>query len=279
MHFIFSLLFFLNFVGFGTPSQAQTLVNPVKKMKYARLMIKDKKYLKSATALIQKPFLNSNEIVGKFESVGKKLRLNRDGRGLFAEIYAVTMKGVFYYLDNKKFSNPDWVENLLVNFANIYRLILLNELNDNTAAIPDSWKKVFAAEKDFKIRLSSEMMAATRVHITRDLVYALIESNTDFKSETVLADYLLIAKALKRQTPEIWKVLKSYGPVREILPLKWEEAILVKGAIFWRKNSWSRAEFISEESDLEKRKILLNYLEKYTADRVREITLLGEVIR
>lgn len=232
-----------------------------------------------AIRLLQVPFTQPEQITQAFLDSGKLLHDRKDGRGLFLEVYATSSDSVNSYMIQGKFHHPEWVKQLLLSFGNIYRVIILSELTGDKAHVPRSWAQVFKAIKDKRPRLSSELMAAMQAHISRDMVFALLEVNTNFKDKTVKADYLKIAEALKNETPDIWNAIHSYGEMRQLLPVKWEEKILVAWTINLRKRAWMRAQKIAACEDEKEANKLKKQVELNAENRIEEIGMLGKLIK
>lgn len=234
---------------------------------------------KEAVQLLRAPFTKPEQITQVFHNVGSLLHDARDGRGLFLEVYATSSESVNGFIKDRKFKNPYWVNQLLISFGNIYREIILGELVGDVKNVPKAWREVFKAIKDKSPRLSSELMAAMQAHISRDMVFALLEVKTNFKSQTVKADYLKIAEALKNETPDIWKEIKSYGQMRQLLPLKWEEEILVAWTINLRKRAWTRAKNIAACKTPAEAQKMRAEVETNAENRIEEINILGGLIK
>lgn len=234
---------------------------------------------KEAIQLLREPFTKPEQITQVFRLTGSLLREARDGRGLFLEVYATSSESVNGFVAEGKFKNPYWVNQLLLSFGNIYREIILGELVGDLRHVPKAWREVFKAVKDKSPRLSSELMAAMQAHISRDMVFALLEVKTNFKSATVKADYLKIADALKNETPAIWNEIKSYGEMRQLLPVKWEEEILVAWTINLRKRAWKRAQKIAACKTPEETQKMRDEVETNAENRIEEINVLGKLIK
>src|SRR5665647_74003 len=146
--------------------------------------------LATLTSLMQKPFESTQEISQTLDSAGKLLKQIHDPRGLFLEIYATTISGVIGRIEKGEFKNPEWIRILLINYANIYRDALANDLSGNKDAVPPAWRVAFDASRDGKERPGSELLTAMGAHISRDLVHALLISNTDFDSKDTKSDFL-----------------------------------------------------------------------------------------
>jgi Family of unknown function (DUF5995) len=232
-----------------------------------------------AIQLLRDPFTKPEQITQVFRSAGSLLHDVRDGRGLFLEVYATSSESVDEYMTKGKFKHPYWVKQLLISFGNIYREIILGELVGDLTHVPKAWREVFKAVKDKSPRLSSELMAAMQAHISRDMVFALLEVKTNFKSQTVKADYLKIAEALKNETPDIWKEIKSYGEMRQLLPVKWEEEILVAWTINLRKRAWMRAKKIAACKTPAEAQKMRDEVETNAENRIEEIKILGKLIK
>lgn len=228
--------------------------------------------------LLKEPFKSPESIIESFSAAGKLLRSSNDPRGLFLEVYATTIQGVFTYLRAGNFQNPEWVRSLLINYANVYREIIYNEIINSKKALPPSWAHVFEVINDEERKISSELMATMEVHISRDMVHALLLSNTNFKSASIESDYLKIAKSLETQTPKIWKIINSYGKVKEILPAKWQEKILLQWTYQLRKQAWRNAEAKSMIANTKQRLSSLSSLEEEIISNVDKINVLGEFI-
>ncbi len=189
-----------------------------------------------AASRLTEPFTTSREAASDIYAAALALERAGDHRALFAHIYSLTIAATANR--TQEFHNPRWVEKLVVNYANIYRETLLNELTGYRSRLPLAWKMAFAYARN-RQEWSAELDAiyGINVHIARDLVEALFLTPTAFSNESVRADYFHISGILKDTMPAIWRVYVKYSRTIHLFPA-FERQVMIAWIQELRVQAW-----------------------------------------
>lgn len=161
---------------------------------------------------IQSAYTTPEQAAQSIAALANQLEARGDRRSLFPHIYALTIQATLVKLQQGRFYHPKWVRALILNYANIYRRTIMNELGGHRSRVALSWQLDFAYDQNAKQWSPDlDVVYGISVHISRDLVEALFQTPADFNSQTVTADYFLISQALRETMPEIWAVFTRYG--------------------------------------------------------------------
>jgi len=232
-----------------------------------------------AVALINHVFVSTEDAVRSVRAMGLELKSKGDHRALFPLIYALTIESAEKKLADHEFRNPRWTTTLIINYANLYRRTILQELSGHRAATPKAWQFEFnfaAPMPDATGVTASQSLAwspdfdavyGINVHIARDLIEALFITPTDFSDENVHQDYLLITAALANVMPQIWSLFSSFSDVHYSLS-NISQAVMMNWIGELRIQAWSRASQASHSS-IEQKRSLLNQVDTEVAFRSR----------
>ena len=103
---------------------------------------------------------------------------DNDGLKYFNEMYTKITEGVKKGIEDGVFKDPAYVEQLDVNFANLYLNAIKANLNGEP--MPEAWQALFDARNQGGIEPIQFALAGVNAHINHDLAYALVETNKDF---------------------------------------------------------------------------------------------------
>lgn len=194
----------------------------------------------TSAATIDQDFKTPTEAANAFRSLSSELRAKGDRRSLFSGIYSLTIQATAQKLERKEFENPAWVEELVVNYANLYRRTISAELKGQRAELPRGWQMAFRlAQNRDNWSPTLDSVYTINVHIARDLVQALYLTPTNFRSKSVLRDYNKITTALNSAMPKIFALFNSYG--RDFaLPSWMEQSVMIDWISHLRAQAWNR---------------------------------------
>lgn len=248
-------------------------------MKYAKLFVfgllayatATPVYSAVAPASIKKDYRSSSSASRSIGKLAMALDSANSRRAQFAHIYSMTIGATGKYLRKGAFENPDWVESLIVNYANIYRRTILKELTGKRRELPLAWQYEFAYTQREDWLATNDLIYGIKVHITRDLVEALYVTPTDFDDESIRRDFFRITTVLNRSMPQIWSVYSRYS--RTHAPLDGFSEHTVSSWIGrLRARAWADARATAHLSD-GKRAAFLRKLDKQSK-KVREFGVL-----
>jgi len=165
----------------------------------------------SAHGAIDRDFTTPREASDSIQKLAKSLQKRGNPRGLFAGIYAVTIRATEKRMG--EFHNPQWVSQLVVNYANIYRRTIHAELNGKRRTLPKTWQLTFNYEDSPDWCPALDVIYGIHVHIVRDLVEALYMTPANFRSKSIRRDFYHISNVLKDAMPQIWQVYDRYARI------------------------------------------------------------------
>jgi hypothetical protein len=198
--------------------------------------------------LLGQPFVSAEDSLQGLRGIQCWLMEDHDQRGLFADVYVQVTEEIESGIRQGLYDDPDWVHRLLVNFANLYREALEHDWHQETDRIPRAWRVSFASSRQNRDPAALQLLLAMNAHISRDMIEALLVSDTDFKSRSRRHDYERINDALSTVAPRAWDALKRWGGGRSLTPKALRQAVVVDWMHQRRDESWDYAERLSRMS-------------------------------
>jgi hypothetical protein len=207
---------------------------------------------RTVLSYIAQAYVSPEEAARKLAAFANALEARRDRRSLFPHIYALTVASTAARLQRGDFHNPRWVRALVVNYANIYRRTIYHELIGQRSRLPAAWQLDFGYNQ-MATRWTPDLdvLYGINVHISRDLVEALLVTPTGYQTASVENDFLLISQALRETMPAIWSVFTRYGNA-EHLPPCLEQSIMNNWIARLRRRAWANAKSAAAASPTEK---------------------------
>lgn len=193
-------------------------------------------------------FQTPTEAAQKILTLAQSLDQIRDPRGLFPNVYALTIQAALEKMQNGEFKNRAWVNLLILNYANLYRRIILQELTGGRKQLPLGWQLEFHYTDQRRTWTPElDLIYGIHVHIAHDLVETLLATPTDFQDPSIKADYLTITAALGTAMPKIWlAVIAHHRSV--FIPSFLVRSITFQWISFLRRQAWDRAKSVSAHS-------------------------------
>ena len=212
--------------------------------------------------LVRTPFVSMQQAKDNVNHLGQNLQAEGDRRALFPLVYALTISATLQRWQQGRFHNSGWVNRLVVNYANIYRQTILNELTDRRPKLPQAWQLEFNYVEQTKNQPMGTSWVADRdlvygihVHIARDLVEALFVTPTDFTSASVKDDFLQISETLRAAMPAIWQVFSEFTPQPYNFP-QFGQSVMEDWIANLRLVAWNNAAASTHLNALERAKFL-----------------------
>lgn len=125
--------------------------------------------------LLNDPFDSVTDVRQRLESAEAYLRDQSDRRSVFLTVYTEMTANVEKGINSGMFTDPTWVDNYLVAFANHYRSALLAAERGVWIDIPMAWWIAFHAALDQPTLLVQDALLGINAHINYDLPYALVD--------------------------------------------------------------------------------------------------------
>ncbi|HMN68418.1 MAG TPA: DUF5995 family protein [Bdellovibrionales bacterium] len=159
---------------------------------------------------VAREFQTPREASQKIGAMARELEAEKDPRALFAHVYSLTIQATAKNLE--RFANPAWVSRLVLNYANIYRKTVYNELRGRHTSMPLAWQFEFEYARGGRgeWKPDFDVIYGINVHIARDLVEALYVTPTDFANPSLHRDFLKISDVLTGTMPAIWSVYARF---------------------------------------------------------------------
>lgn len=236
----------------------------------------DSNYVSVIPSSFQIPFQTPNDVETQFLLAKEAFIKVKDTHGVFAGIYAKVSQEIAKLKQQNRFKNPDWVTKITVNYANIYRHALYADSQAQIDEVPLAWQFAFNSNRSVCCSVPLQLMLSVNAHISRDLVFALMQSNTDFSSEDFKADYAAIGQAFDNTFNEGWDLIKQYD--ERFRPEIYKQAstdFINKWIAEKRKRTWDNAQKLSQISDPDQRAQFIDNLEKTVAKKSIRYLKLG----
>lgn len=165
------------------------------------------------------------------------------------QTYAWSARQPGYYQD------PGWTNHAVAVFAKYYlRAFDAWSADNNSAAVPQSWKVAFNGARDGKIMGTGNFLLGLNAHINHDLALAMSAAGlTRADGRSAKPDYDQIDQLLNSVTiPLVDELSARFDPSMDdsTLPMNLD-AVGVGNLMFgWREQAWRNAELMSQASAL-----------------------------
>ena len=206
------------------------------------------------------------------QTLSDELRALGDRRALFPAIYAITISASDRELKKGRFQAPEWTRQLMINYANLYRRTIFNELTQQNQDVPRAWQVAFQYTRRADWSPEVDAVYGINVHIARDLVEALMVTPTDFDNEKMRGDFYFISDILKSAMPKIWAVFHLY-PRALALPSFIEKQVMTSWIASLRHRVWMNAKSV-RHFPLAKKYEYLDQIDRKAARQARQFGLL-----
>ncbi len=230
-------------------------------------------------ALFEKPFTHPEDVAGGLSEYRDKLYELNDLRGAFVAIYVSVTEAVDEVVRSGRIANSQWVDDLMINFANLYRQALLRDQQTHFDRIPRAWEFAFASNRNSRYSLPIQLLLAMNAHIMRDLVVALAQSGTDFNQREIREDYQTIGEIFGAVMKESWDIILKYDHrKRQPIEKKVSTEVITRWIIKKRSRAWQTAHSLTKIRDTDSQSVFVDQLDRKTAVTSRWYTLLETVI-
>ena len=184
-------------------------------------------HLEGALKNVSADFKTPDEAARKLQNLANQLRSANNNLSLFPSVYTITIANTMAGLRNAEFYRPQWAYQLVLNYANLYRRTIYNELSGHRERVPQGWQLDFGyCEQRTNYIPDLDLVYGINVHIARDLVEALYLTPTNFSDDLQRADFFQITEVLRQAMPQIWQVFLSYSQARNLPPSLEQDAMM-----------------------------------------------------
>jgi hypothetical protein len=198
-------------------------------------------------------FVTMNQVVQSLTDLEDLFRKTKDSRGLFVVAYVETTTSLRQKIQRQRqgegqfFNDPDWIEQILLAFANLYRQALFGSIQN--LAIPAAWQIAFSKASDRKTLSIQHFMLGINAHVLHDLPIAVYQANIGLSEERPAKrqDYNKVNDILRNATNSIQKKISNYHRAKGLGVLdqlffgldEWIADFFFRSE---RESSWYRAE-------------------------------------
>lgn len=221
--------------------------------------------------LTRDEFVTADQVVQSLTRLEDFFRKTMDSRGLFVVAYVETTTSLKQRIQHQRqgegqfFNDPDWIEQILLAFSNLYRQALFGSIQNLT--IPAAWQIAFSKASDRGTLSIQHFMLGINAHVVHDLPLALYQANIGLgeEREAKHKDYNKVNDILRNATNSIQRKISNYHRAKGLGVLdqlffgldEWITDFFFRSE---RENSWYKAEeltrpFAGETVDDVKRKI------------------------
>ena len=213
----------------------------------------------------------NNSVVDKMMETVKKFEANKDNRTIFLHCYSMMTANMLLAIEQNKFHDTQWVNQLLNRFADYYfNALTCYDCGEET---PTVWKEVHKAAASKKLHVIQHLLLGVNSHINYDLVLTLYDMLSpewaDLSDEMRVKRYqdhcsvnLIIGDTIDKVQDE---VVEKYSPSMDVIDKlmgRLDEFLLLKLITAWRDKVWDHTqELLVLEGEAERTKYILE-LEK-----------------
>jgi hypothetical protein len=115
---------------------------------------------------------STDEVMARMRAIDAALDAT-DGLKWFNLLYITVTESIAQQLQTRTWSDPEWLQNLDVVFANLY-FSALDSWIANDGQTPYAWQPLFQARQDARLVRVQFALAGMNAHINRDLCVALV---------------------------------------------------------------------------------------------------------
>lgn len=185
----------------------------------------------------------------------------QDGRAAFLACYRLMTDSMVTALDAAEFDDPDWVDRLLVGFAQRY-FDALDAFEAGPDQAPEVWRLAHTSCVDPGVWTLQRLLFGINAHINVDLPITVSELLADGSSlDLRLADFRRVNDIIGRTMDEVQdSVLEAEAPgfrVLDVILGRGDEFLASRLLFRWRDQAWDNALRLSVATDAEERAALL----------------------
>ncbi|MFD2200213.1 DUF5995 family protein [Shivajiella indica] len=186
-----------------------------------------------------------------------------DQRHVFLQCYTLMSSNMYFSIQKKLFSDPDWVSILLVRFSDYY-FDALDLYQSNHPNVPSVWKQAHDAAKNSDTHVLQNLLLGINAHINYDLPLALYDCLEDewpyLQKEHIELrknDHDLVNKIISSSIDDVQdSIIKPIAPTLAVLDKlmgRMDEWLLSKMIISWRSDVWKISQLLLEAKNPELR--------------------------
>ena len=184
-------------------------------------------------------------IAEELERQATKYERARDPRCVFARSYANMSRVLAASVPRAGFSDPAWVAQLTVTFADYYLRALREQ--DAGTLVSGAWSTVFRAGQQRRTSVLEDLVLGMTAHIVNDLPRALCDVGMiGPRGESRISDYNLVSEVLAQAIDDIqYDLSRRYDPLLGLLDHlveSYDEILTNYGLRISRAGAWYNAQ-------------------------------------
>ena len=202
-----------------------------------------------------------DDVVDEFQKLTINFKREKNHRLVFASTYLDSTVEIKKSIENNIFNYPQWVEYIVVDFANLYLKSLKNYKRYRIA--PLSWREAFKLNDQRYEKLSVQLLLAMNAHIYHDLPIALMQSfDKGFSPAQVENDFLKMNDIFEMLTPKFMNLLYDLEKILGINKKRDQRLDSIQSRIKMRSDAWDLGIQLHESSGRDR----INLLNKINQD-------------
>jgi hypothetical protein len=224
-------------------------------------------------ALVEAEYTSVADFLLRVSELENVLASKGDSRAIFAGMYRVLTENGTQSIEDGTYTDPDWVERLVVAFGNLYREAFYHFETGEYEQVPEVWLVVFEANRANEITAFQHGLLGVHAHINRDLPHALAQATPPEERSARFIDFQRTNRMVVQSTGDVEAVVSgTYAPALAGLDTrvrKLDELLLVQLVSEWRKRAWRNARLFDGSRPEWVENFAAAYLDRITARQAR----------
>jgi len=224
-------------------------------------------------ALVETEYISLEDFRNRLSLLEDALMNRQDTRAIFAGMYVVLTENAIQTIEDGVYDDPDWTEQLMVAFGNLYREAFLNFEMGRLDRVPEVWRVVFEANQADEITVFQHGLLGVHAHINRDLPFAIAQVTPPEEREARYADYLRTNAMVVNSTQDVEELVASmYAPALgevDVALGDFDENLLERVVSAWRRRAWLNARLFDGSRPPWLQSFAAAYLDYSTARRAQ----------
>jgi hypothetical protein len=224
-------------------------------------------------ALVESEYTSVEDFLLRISDLEAVLASKGDSRAIFAGMYRVLTENGVRSIEDGTYTDPDWVERLVVAFGNLYREAFYHFETGDYEQVPEVWLVVFEANRANEITAFQHGLLGVHAHINRDLPHALAQATPPEKRSARFIDFQRTNRMVVQSTEDVEAVVaNTYGPALDGLDTRFrklDELLLGQLVSEWRQRAWWNARFFDGNRPEWVERLGAAYLDRITARQAR----------
>lgn len=205
--------------------------------------------ISTVTPLALERLSTSEQVLDRLRRIEHDLTDKRDRRAIFATAYRITTENVRRAIRDGRFRDRQWIEQILVAFANQYFAALDGQF------VPRPWQAAFEVAQDPHSSVLRNLALSMNAHILHDLPIAVAEVGE--LTATVKADFATLNQIFREEMDQVQRAVslrysdRIWGipllSVADGLGLRADERISLLLIQHARKAAWNNAQLMRKD--------------------------------